>query len=54
MLTPWLDVILRAALPRVVPLLVAALIGGLVTVGWVPAELAQCVQGVTDASAQIR
>ena len=40
----WLDVILRAVLPRVVPLLVAALVGGLATVGLVPPEVAQCIQ----------
>jgi hypothetical protein len=41
---PWLDTIVRALLPRVVPLLVAAAIGGLATVGLVPPELAACIQ----------
>lgn len=40
----WQDVILRAVLPRVVPLAVAAMVGGLATVGLVPPELAECIQ----------
>lgn len=50
----WLDVIIRAVLPRVVPLMVAALVGALATVGWLPPEVAQCVQGVSDAASAIR
>lgn len=40
----WLDTILGVVLPRVVPLFVAALVGGLATVGLVPPEFAECIQ----------
>ena len=40
----WQDILLRAVLPRVVPLAVAAMVGGLATVGLVPPEVAECIQ----------